>query len=308
MHKVILVFICAALAFSSKGQQVEDIGKISLSAAMPDNIPELNEQQKSFLATKIQHIALADNVATGINGSFVIYPKISINDVKVVEGGMENITIVKVLISMFIKQMESDISFASVTKEISGTGKTKEMAISNAISKISVNDIDFKNFISSGKVKVIEYYEKNCSNIILKSKDMAKKGNYEAALELLMSVPIEAQTCYSTAQEASLPIYKNYSNKICNKQILQAKSYQAANEYISSLEVLSSIDPESLCNKEALQLINVAKGKISSDEKKRWDLLLKAYDNEVALEKHRINAIKEIAVAYIKSNNHKKSR
>ena len=36
-------------------------------------------------------------------------------------------------------------------------------------------------------------------------------------------------------------------------------------------------------------------------KKKQWDLKMKVYDDKVALEKQRINAVKDIAVAYYKS-------
>ncbi len=44
-----------------------------------------------------------------------------------------------------------------------------------------------------------------------------------------------------------------------------------------------------------------AESKIDVEEKKQWDLKMKVYDDKVALEKQRINAVKDIAVAYYKS-------
>ena len=41
--------------------------------------------------------------------------------------------------------------------------------------------------------------------------------------------------------------------------------------------------------------------KVDQEEKKQWDVIMKVYNDEVALEKLRINAVKEIAASYFKS-------
>ena len=67
------------------------------------------------------------------------------------------------------------------------------------------------------------------------------------------------------------------------------------------LNILSQIDPSTPCFKESLSLVNNAASKIDVEEKKQWDLEMKVYNDDVALEKQRINAIKDVAVAYYKS-------
>jgi hypothetical protein len=75
----------------------------------------------------------------------VIYPKFAIYETNVVEGGMQNITVVSVELSLFIKQVDNNMLFSTISKQLKGSGSSKELAITNAISKIPTNDPDFTN-------------------------------------------------------------------------------------------------------------------------------------------------------------------
>lgn len=123
----------------------------------------------------------------------------------------------------------------------------------------------------------------------------------EEALGLLMTVPEEVSSCFNKIQEKCIEAYKAYQNQKCSKQIQEAKTMLAANNYNGTLEILSQIDPSASCFKEAETMMKNAEAKIDTEEKKQWDLKMKVYNDNVALEKQRINAVKDIAVAYYKS-------
>ena len=53
-------------------------------------------------------------------------------------------------------------------------------------------------------------------------------------------------------------------------------------------------------DEKKIKIKNIKTG-IEYEEKKQWDFQMKQYNDAVSLEKQRINAIKEIAVAYYKS-------
>ncbi|MCL2649535.1 MAG: hypothetical protein FWD60_00740 [Candidatus Azobacteroides sp.] len=72
-------------------------------------------------------------------------------------------------------------------------------------------------------------------------------------------------------------------------------------DYDEALEILSEIDPSSTCYKEQQNLTRSIEGKVSAIAKKQWDFQMKVYNDATSLEKQRINAIKEIAVSYYKS-------
>ena len=141
MKKIFLIITFCCLFQIVKAQSPSVIGKIALSVIMPENVDGLDASQLSKLETKITQIVTNNGIgANSYNSNFVIYPKFAIYETNVVEGGMQNILIVKCEVSIFIQQFENKILFSSISKNISGSGSSKEIAITNAISKINVID------------------------------------------------------------------------------------------------------------------------------------------------------------------------
>jgi hypothetical protein len=296
------IIIIAILALSNvMAHSSQEVSKIALSVIMPENVDGLAVSQLSKMETKITQIVSSTGLAaSGYNNNFVIYPKFAIYETNVVEGGMENITVVTCELSLFIKQVDNNVLFSTISKQLKGSGKNKSIAITNAISKIPTNDNDFKAFIEIGKSKIIAYYESKCGDIIAKSENLVKMQDFEQALGLLMTVPEEVN-CYNKVQEKSIEVYKAYQNQKCIVQLQDAKTQLAANNYNDALNILSQIDPSTPCFKESQKLVENAAAKVDQEEKKQWEFQMKIYNDNVSLQKQRINAIKDIAVAYYKT-------
>jgi tetratricopeptide (TPR) repeat protein len=299
----LILMLAWLFGFSAmQAQGVEDVGKITLSVVMPENVDGLTASQLSKLESKITQITTKAGLsASGYNQTFVIYPKFAIYESEVVEGGMQNITVVKVELSLYIKQVSNNLLFSSIAKSLKGSGKTKEIAITNAISQIPVTDAAFASFITEGKQKIVKYYESNCDDIAKKADAYIKMKQYDQALGLLMSVPEEITNCYDKILNKSLDAYKAYQNQVCSEKLMQAKTLSAAMDYKEALDILSKIDPSANCFQETSNLIKSIETKITAEDKKQWDFQMKQYNDAVSLEKRRINAIKEIAVSYYKS-------
>jgi hypothetical protein len=302
MLKIIIVQVLLISTFNCLSQTPSELGKIALSVVMPESLEGLDKSHISKMETKISQILTNSGLsATGYNNNFIVYPKFEIIEKNLVEGGMQNIIQVVCEFSLFIKQADNNILFASVTKEFKGSGKNNLIAINNAITKISVSDTIFRNFVEKGKSKIIAYYESACGDITAKSETLLKMQEYEQAIGLLMTVP-EGVSCYKKAQAISLDVYKAYQNKRCLSQLQEARTEFAAKNYLASLNILSQMDPSSTCFKESLALIDKAALKLDEIDKKNWDFKKKIYSDNIALEKQRIDAIRDIAVAYYKSH------
>ena len=290
------------ITYTSIAQSTNDIGKIALSVVMPENVDGLDASQLSKLETKISQIVTTSGLgASGYNNNFVIYPKFAIYESNVVEGGMQNITVVNAELSLFIKQVDNNILFSTISKPLKGSGSSKQLAITNAISKIATSDPDFKNFIETGKSKIVQYYESKCADIIKKSDSYVKMQQYDQALGLLMTVPEEVSSCYNQIQDKAIEAYKAYQKQKCSELIQKAKTSLAGHDYMKTLNILSEIDPSAPCFEESQTIAKSAETKVAAEEKKQWDFQMKQYSDAISLEKQRIEAIKAIAVSYYKS-------
>lgn len=296
-----LYTITLLFSLALNAQTAGDVGKISLSVVMPDNIENLDSSQLSRLESKISQIVTHAGIsASGYDNSIVIYPKLSLVESNVVEGGMQNLTVVSVDFGLFVKQIEGNILFSSISKTLKGSGATKELAYANAISRIGVNDAEYQAFLEKSKTKIIQYYESKCSDIVKKADVLAKTQQYEQAIGLLLSVP-EAATCYDQVQTKSIEVYKILQKQNCAKQLQLANNSLAAKDYGNTLDLLSAIDPASPCFQDSQKMAKSIEAKLNAEEKKEWDFQMRQYNDSVALEKQRISAVKDIAVAYYKS-------
>lgn len=301
MKKYFLILAFMGELLIARGQNTSELNKIALSVVMPDNVEGLDENNISKLETKIIQIVNSTGLAAnGYNNNFVIYPKFAIYDTNIVETGLQNVTIINCELSIFIKQVDNNVIYSSINKSIKGSGKDKQSALANAIIKINTNDNEFKSFIEKGKTRIIQYYDSNCNDFIIRADAIAKQQDFEQSIALLSSIPSEV-ACFYKVQNKIIEIYKTFQSYRCSSLLQQAKTDIARNEYNSSLMALSQIDPSTKCGAEAKMLIGKIEGKIDAENKQQWQATMLIYKDAVQLEKQRINAVRDIAVEYAKN-------
>ncbi len=298
--KKILTFIALLGMATAYGQSKTDIGKIMLSVVVPSSMEGLTNAQLTNLELKCAHIATGNGLAAAGYGDFILTPKLTINETNVADGGMKQITVVNAELALFVMQAGSKVIFSSVTKNIRGSGSSKEAAISNAIAGIKAGDAIYKDFIQSSKEKITVYYGQHCDDIMSKAEALVKRKEYEEAIGMLLSIPDAVKPCYDKAQQQATKVFTAYENQVCSRQIQDARTQIAAGDYAAGLEHLRMVDPACKCSREANELIKATAAKVSAEEKRAWDAVLKIYSDAVALEHHRMNAITEIAVSSYK--------
>jgi hypothetical protein len=101
------------------------------------------------------------------------------------------------------------------------------------------------------------------------------------------------------------PIYQLQIDRQCKSDLLNAKTSWSNNQNATgaaeAMESLNRIDPNSVCYKEALQLNDAIAARIKELENREWAFKMKIQQDQVDLDKLRINAAKEIGVAYGKN-------
>jgi hypothetical protein len=285
---LIFPLICAAFCFA---QEVSDIGKIALSVVIPDIIEELDASQKSKLEAKITQITVASGLAaTGYDQSFVIYPRFTIYQTDVVETGMQNLTKVTAELSLYIKQTMTNTLFASTSRQLVGTGKTKSAAITDAIGKLPTKDTELTAFIETGRKKIVQYYESKCGDIIAKADGLVKRQEYSGAIFELLAVPEECSSCYAKVSAKAVEAFYAYQDKICKEQMQIAKTKVAGKDFYGALRALENINTSAKCYGEATSLLASITEKIDAEEKQEWDLQMQLYNDAKALEQRNFEA------------------
>jgi hypothetical protein len=100
----ILLIILSKTSFSQNTE-------FTLGLILPEPNQKLNEVQISKLESKLSNLINKSEIATyGYNNDFVIYPIVNIDDIGIVQGGLENITVATIDLTLNIKQISSNKS------------------------------------------------------------------------------------------------------------------------------------------------------------------------------------------------------
>lgn len=301
-----LILICLSLlSLQSKAQNNNDDvlnSRIVLSVVMPQNEEKISSSNFAKIKSKIKQIISKNDVAaTGYYSDFVIYPSIEIYDEETVDAGLSPVTIIKGDFSLFVKQVSTNNLFGSMTIGFKGAGSSKKKAIKNGIYKLNSNHPEFQKYLTSIKGKVVDYYQKNCANLISEADKYNRSNKQELALTTLLAIPAGVTSCNSKVKARVMQYYRSYSNKVCEQKMQSAKGYVTEKEFSKALDILRSIDPNSKCRNTSLSLMRNMKSSIDKADKRAYDMTMKMYTDQVDLEKSKIQAIKEISTTYYKN-------
>lgn len=296
MGKYILSFLIGLLSVSSTYAQHDN--DITIGIVVPEQQKEMDANAFRLLATRLTAVMGANGVSSETNGTFIMYPVVNILDQKLVEGGLRNITMVEVELSLFVKQVVTHTLFGSCSKILKGNGRNLSDAIRNAFSGINMRDNVYSQFLTQTKEKIANYYLENKANLLSQAHQLAASQQYEQALALLTTFPQNLKGA-NEVQAAAIEIYKKYQNQVCAQMILKAEAAISLQNYEEAASILASIDTESVCHSDALNLIKKIEDTIKADQKAEQELEEKLLNKKISLEKKRIDAIKEIATAYL---------
>jgi hypothetical protein len=297
---LILFFFSSFHSFSQSVNPLEF--KIPLKIILPENLDYLNPRQLSALNSKITNLVTQTGLSGGeyANSSFVIFPKILIGSMEMAETGMTNVYKTSVEVSLYVKDVENDIIYASTTVTLNGSGLSKDLAIGSAIQSFPLQNNNLDLFFKTSKSKILNYYNLNCSKILDKAQSYASQQDYELAIATIYNIP-EQVDCYTGALKKIDAFYRAHQNKVCNTKLQRAKTLAGARDFRAALDELSSLDPLTNCKAESEKIIAKCFSNITQEQIQAYKMSMMIYQNESDLEKRRIDAVKDIAVAYFKS-------
>ena len=232
-----------------------------------------------------------------IDGSnFVIVPKIVAISKNVLPGPPVKVS-QEFEFTLYMVDLNNSNIYASHTFTLRGIGENESKSQIAALKQIKGNNEAVKTFMNDAKAKAVKYYDDNYAAIIKKAEGYAALKNYDQALFTLLSVPVCSKG-YDKAFEAAKNTYQAYIDEMCRINLANARtawfSKQSAEGAEEAGRYLSQILPDAGCYQDAVKLYEEIKSRV--DEDLRFEM--KKYDDAVNLESKRIEAMKQIGVAY----------
>lgn len=200
-------------------------------------------------------------------------------------------------INFYIADAYNQVVFASTSATIKGLGETESKCYMNALKQIKLNTPKMKQFVEEGKKKIIDYYNTQADKMIAKALSLSKMKDYERALWIISTIPSECNK-YNEAIQVGMDIYQQYVDHLCNVSLAQARAAWMSDQNSAGAEAagefLGKILPDAKCYDEAMDLYKEIKGKVLDD----WKFEMKVYQDGVDLEFARIEAMRDVGVAF----------
>lgn len=103
---------------------------------------------------------------------------------------------------------------------------------------------------------------------------------------------------YEEAQTVMVDVFQKFVNQHCNENLAQAKSAWISSPdkdgALTASVFLSEIYPDAACYEEAMGLANEIKDRMGDE----WRFTMKQWNDNVSLERQRIDAMREIGTAF----------
>lgn len=288
-----IVFLTFFASFSSMAECLINLSAVK--APQTESVPAATE---NYLLTRLQNALSADGIAVDDGLSqFFIAGRFS-HIMEDVLPGPPMQSALHTALTLYIGDMSSETIYASTTLDLRGVGTSSERAFINALRQLNARNQQIESFVNTARRKIISYFDSNYQQIIAQADRAAAQHNYEEALWRLNMVP-ECCRGYDQVRAKTNVMFKNYIDQQGVALLSQAKAIWAASHDPASASdafaFLLQIDPESSAYPAAQNLVKEINESVKSD--RQFELRQK-YKDKIDMEKSRINAAREIGVAY----------
>ena len=268
MKNLIFYIFCLvsikAFTQNDKGSS-NDIARITLAAYVPEGIDKMPDAARSILANKLNQIITQNGMGgSAFNERFIITANVNVIN-KDLTPTAPPMTAFVLEVTLYIGDGIEGTKFSSTSISVKGVGENETKAYISALKRISPTNSSIQDFVENGKSKIIEYYNSKC-------------------------------------MDAVGPIYQKQIDKECKSKLMDAATAWNASQDTygadSAGQILSQIDSNAACYKEALALSNKIAQRVKEIDQRDWKFQLKQQQDNIDIRKATIKAARDIGVAY----------
>lgn len=298
-----LLGVFSIISAQNTAKKLDDIGRIVLTSVLPDRVStSLPESCGNILKNKLGQIATQN----GLGGStsearFIITANVVENDKNVLSTA-PTMSAIDLDVTFYVADFQTKTNLGTFNFTAKGVGQTEMKAYISALRNINPKNPELQQFLAESKTKILEYYNTRCDFIIQQANALSQQRKFDAAIATLINVPEVSKDCYMQALAAAAPIFKKFIDRECKINVMNARNaWNASPDNVGAAkaaEYLGKIDPEAGCYTEAEELTKTIGKRMIKLDQREWDFKLFQFDANIDLEKRRIEAYKQVGVAY----------
>lgn len=293
-----------AVSMTAAGQ----VDCLSINVLVPDDV--VPTEAHSMLITKLNQIVtnygLADN---GMTNRFFLTANVLVTSKDIVPSTPPRVS-QKLDVVLFVGDVIDNKLYGSISLPVVGVGQNENKSFINAFQRIPTKSNALESFMEETKDKIISYYTQNGISIIKNAEDLAKVGQYDEAIQSLLSIP---GFCGQVSENASETIQRIYQLKIDKegtalynkaKALWDAKPEESTVNEV--LDLLNDVNPESSVAADCSRLtskmistltslkakrqqeIDVQKAKAEERERAEWEFKVRQYEDQIELQRQQL--------------------
>lgn len=195
---ILVAAFVALFACNLSAQPMKDADKLAIGSLYPE-ATNLSTQAGNLLQNNIIQ-AISLNGISAIDSRFMVLPRIAIVEQTVTKTAPPKF-VTKIEVSLFLVDLQSQSILNQTMIETKGIGNNVDHAMMAAIRNISSRNARLKSFIVKGKETIIEYFESNAEQIVLRTRAHIARGDYQSAMKEINFVPAACSELYNTMSE-----------------------------------------------------------------------------------------------------------
>lgn len=286
-----------ALLMAATGAKAQDC-VIPINIQLDEEFTNVPQAASTVLQQSLNRIAVGNGLVTDSPTTpFVMTVHCDVMDKSNLPGPPMQ-TVYNLGLTFYIADTYTKKKFASSYITLNGVGTGEVKSYIDAFKHINANSKEIQSLISTGKSKMMSYFDSQYPNIIKEAKRLASMKEYEEAIAMVLSIPV----CSKGGDEASkygLQIYTQNLNRMNLYLLNTAKALWIAKQdqetALSVCGLLAAVDPDAACYPEAAKLMKEIKAQVRSDID--LDMRVK-YNDQIRLEQDRIAAMRAVGVAF----------
>lgn len=307
LYGIAILLLCS---FYSQGQEVLSAKEmVAVTPVVPDGL-DLPDYAKKALEHKLIQITTQNGFGS-ISGEIALTANVITTD-KQVTGTIPAQYVVSLEVSLIVVNVLEGTIINEIAVPLKGIDKAENRAITMAFNNLNPRSPAIRNFMNQCRKKIIDYYTTRIPALTAKAKSLADRTEYDQALAVLASVP-ESVDEYPAIADQMVAIYMKKIDKDGTAFLQNAKAKLAQHDLEGALNELIRIDPSSNCFTKATEMIDAIKQKADEKEKAELEREMqqleaekeaqqKAQENQVMLEKLRIEAAKKAGENYTRTS------
>ncbi len=249
-------------------------GEIRFTPFVPP-YPELGSEGIAVIENKINSMISKYGMAGNVgNPAFVIIPAINLTS-KNITATAPTMYANTYQVTFYTASLTDGTIFSSEDFSFKGVGESFLKSFINGIESTKIDEVKFKNLLSTGRDKAIKYYEANCENILQEAKNNASKKQFAEAILILKTIPKET-SCYKSTGELIEKYFKMDLAINCNQILGQMKSELGKQSAVGgfnsqAMSYYALIPMDAPCYQEAQTVYGTYLTKLNPTAKQEWE-------------------------------------